>query len=182
MENCPAQNATHSDISRTSLITCLAVLADNAVNAAGAKRSNAPSVMDAAQSTRIRGNEPPFWRVVVSCNEERTAQCHCGLLRVIAAGEPERVYVCHCRACQRRTGAVVHSGCAYPKSQVRIEGDDKIYERDADSGFKIRFISARTAAATCSGKATKTPTSTGSRWAASPIRTSRRQPSRCGRR
>ena len=68
---------------------------------------NAPSVMDAAQSTRIRGNEPPFWTVVMSCNEERTAQCHCGELRVIASGEPERVYVCHCRACQRRTGAVV---------------------------------------------------------------------------
>jgi hypothetical protein len=49
------------------------------------------------------------------------------------------VYVCHCRACQRRTGAVVHSGCAYQKSQVRIEGDNNIYERDADSGFKIRF-------------------------------------------
>ena len=68
-----------------------------------------------------------------------TAQCHCGALRVIASGELERVYVCHCRACQRRTGAVVHSGWAYPKSQVRIEGDNKIYERDADSGFKIRF-------------------------------------------
>jgi hypothetical protein len=35
--------------------------------------------------------------------------------------------------------AVVHSGCAYPKSQVRVEGDNKIYKRDADSGFKIRF-------------------------------------------
>src|SRR6266852_922044 len=70
---------------------------------------------------------------------ERTAQCHCGSLRVIASGEPERVYVCHCRAYQHRTGIAFHSGCAYPKSQVRIEGDNKIYERDADSGFKIRF-------------------------------------------
>jgi hypothetical protein len=66
---------------------------------------------------------------------ERTPQCHCGSLRVIAAGERERVYVCHCRACQRRTGAVVHSDCAYPKAQVQIEGDNKIYEREADSGF-----------------------------------------------
>jgi hypothetical protein len=33
-------------------------------------------------------------------------------------------------------GAVVHSGCACSKSQVRIEGDNKIYERDADSGFQ----------------------------------------------
>ena len=51
---------------------------------------------------------------------ERMAQCHCGTLKAIAAGEPERVYVCHCRACQRRTGAVVHSGARYLKSQVRI--------------------------------------------------------------
>jgi hypothetical protein len=66
---------------------------------------------------------------------ERTAQCHCGSLRVTASGEPERVYVCHCRACQRRTGGVVHFRSHYPKSQVRIEGDNRIYERDADSGF-----------------------------------------------
>ena len=40
---------------------------------------------------------------------ERTAQCHCGSLRVIASGEPERVYVCHCRACQHRTRTAFHS-------------------------------------------------------------------------
>jgi hypothetical protein len=58
---------------------------------------------------------------------------HCGSLRVVASGEPEFVYVCHCRSCQRRTGAVVHSGCAYPKDQVRIEGDNNVYERDTVS-------------------------------------------------
>jgi len=70
---------------------------------------------------------------------ERTAECHCGQLCVIASGEPERVYLCHCRACQRRTGAVVHSGAFYPKSEVRIEGDHKIYARKADSGYESRF-------------------------------------------
>jgi hypothetical protein len=30
---------------------------------------------------------------------ERIGQCHCGSLRVIATGEPERVYICHCEAC-----------------------------------------------------------------------------------
>ncbi len=70
---------------------------------------------------------------------ERTAECHCGSLRVVASGEPERVYLCHCKACQRRTGAVVHSGASYPKNRVQIAGKHKIYERDADSGFKIRF-------------------------------------------
>jgi hypothetical protein len=70
---------------------------------------------------------------------ERVAQCHCGSLRVIAVGEPSFVYLCHCLACQRRTGAVVHSGCSFPKDRVRIEGQSKIYERDAASGRKTRF-------------------------------------------
>lgn len=70
---------------------------------------------------------------------ERMAQCHCGSLRVFASGEPQSVYVCHCKACQRRTGAVVHSGSSWPKAQVRIEGEHKIYARLADSGFEIRF-------------------------------------------
>jgi hypothetical protein len=27
---------------------------------------------------------------------QRVGECHCGALKVIAAGEPERVYLCHC--------------------------------------------------------------------------------------
>ena len=47
--------------------------------------------------------------------------------------------VCHCKACQRRTGAVVHSGAYYNKSQVRPEGPEKVYTRDAQEGRKISF-------------------------------------------
>jgi hypothetical protein len=70
---------------------------------------------------------------------ERTAQCHCGSLKVIASGEPERVYLCHCKACQRRTGTAFHFGTGWAKTQVRIEGKHKIYQRGADSGSNIRF-------------------------------------------
>jgi hypothetical protein len=70
---------------------------------------------------------------------ERVAECHCGALKAIASGEPDRVYVCHCKACQRRTGAVIHNGTRWRKSQVRIEGEHKAYARKADSGFEIRF-------------------------------------------
>ncbi|HXQ52542.1 MAG TPA: GFA family protein [Stellaceae bacterium] len=70
---------------------------------------------------------------------ERTAQCHCGALRVIASGDPGFVNLCHCQACQRRTGAVVHSGAYYPKAQVRIEGASKVYVRTAAEGRKLRF-------------------------------------------
>jgi len=60
-------------------------------------------------------------------------------LKAIATGEPDSVYVCHCKACQHRTGAVVHSGCVYPKERVQIAGEEKVYARMADSGFEIRF-------------------------------------------
>ena len=70
---------------------------------------------------------------------ERTATCHCGQLKAIASGEPGSVYFCHCKACQRRTGAIIHNGSRWAKSQVRIEGEHKIYGRIADSGFEIRF-------------------------------------------
>ena len=69
---------------------------------------------------------------------ERTAQCHCGSLRVIATGDPEFVNVCHCQACQRRTGAVVHSGAFYRKEQVRTEGATKVYARDVEGVRKVR--------------------------------------------
>src|SRR6266571_8896140 len=68
-------------------------------------------------SGKLAGEEPM----------ERTAQCHCGSLRVIASGEPERVYLCHCKACQRRTGTAFHFGTSWLKGQVRIEGERKIY-------------------------------------------------------
>jgi hypothetical protein len=71
---------------------------------------------------------------------ERTAECHCGQLQVVAAGEPERIYLCHCKACQRRTGTAFHFGTGWPKARVRIAGEYKVYERGADSGSKIRFF------------------------------------------
>jgi hypothetical protein len=33
----------------------------------------------------------------------------------------------------------MHSGAAYSKSKVRVEGASKIYARNADSGYEIRF-------------------------------------------
>ena len=70
---------------------------------------------------------------------ERTGQCHCSSFQVIATGEPERVYLCHCKACQRRTGTAFHFGATYRREQVRLDGERKIYEREADSGYEIRF-------------------------------------------
>jgi hypothetical protein len=58
-------------------------------------------------------------------------------------GDPERVYLCHYNAGQRRTGTAFHFGGSFPKEQMRLDGERKIYERDADSGYRIRFLPHR---------------------------------------
>ena len=69
----------------------------------------------------------------------RTAQCHCGSLRARTTGEPLIVNLCHCRDCQRRTGALAGSGAIFEKTQVTLEGEQKVFERDAAEGRKLRF-------------------------------------------
>ena len=73
---------------------------------------------------------------------DRIAQCQCGSLRAIAAGEPGSVYLCHCKACQRRTGTVVHTGAYYPKENVRFEGPSNIYTRVAAGRVPPRGVGA----------------------------------------
>jgi hypothetical protein len=70
---------------------------------------------------------------------ERVAHCHCGSLRAVLTGEPERVYLCHCQACQHRTGAIFHSGAYCRREQVRTEGPFTEYVRQAASGLSLRF-------------------------------------------
>lgn len=70
---------------------------------------------------------------------ERVAQCQCGALRAHVVGETDRVNICHCQACQRRTGAPVHFGAFWPRSQVRFEGNSRAYARPADSGRRVTF-------------------------------------------
>ncbi len=70
---------------------------------------------------------------------ERLAQCHCGSLRATTSGEPLLINMCHCKACQRRTGALAGHGAAFAKTQVRIQGPSKVFERDGQAGRKVRF-------------------------------------------
>jgi hypothetical protein len=70
---------------------------------------------------------------------ERSACCHCRALSLIATGEPTVVNCCHCNACQRRTGAVMHSGAYFPKAQIRAQGSEKTYTRDVGDGRTINF-------------------------------------------
>src|SRR3954451_19438200 len=49
------------------------------------------------------------------------------------------VTICHCRDCQRRTGALAGSGAIFEKTQVTIEGERKVFERNGQEGRKLRF-------------------------------------------
>ena len=71
---------------------------------------------------------------------EKTATCACGSLRVTVTGDPAVVNVCHCQSCQRRTGSVMHVGVYFLKPNVRAEGPETLFVRDAEEGGrKIRF-------------------------------------------
>ena len=70
---------------------------------------------------------------------ERLAQCHCGSLRATTFGEPLLVAICHCKACQRRTGALAASVAGFAQARVAIEGETKVFDRDGQSGRKVRF-------------------------------------------
>src|SRR5215831_16714172 len=57
----------------------------------------------------------------------------------MATGNPAFVLACHCRECQRRTGAILHTGAYYDQAKVRVDGPAKLYVREGSSGGKVRF-------------------------------------------
>jgi len=61
-------------------------------------------------------------------------QCHCGNIHYEAEIKPEPVTVCHCDDCQRLTGSPFRVTVMAPRSDIRIEGEPKIYRRRAESG------------------------------------------------
>jgi hypothetical protein len=70
---------------------------------------------------------------------ERVAQCSCGRLRAVCGGSPDKVSICHCNECRRRTGSAFGIAAFYPRARVRIEGADKTFRRNSDSGFPVVF-------------------------------------------
>jgi len=65
---------------------------------------------------------------------QRTAQCACGAVQVVAAGEPVSVVACHCVDCQRRTGSVFGVGAYYPDDRITISGATCEFVRPTDAG------------------------------------------------
>lgn len=78
----------------------------------------------------------------------RNASCSCGLLSLVALGEPKGVSICHCLACQARTGSTYGVQASFHEDQVTITGESKEYVRIGDEGSRIRFHFCRNCGAT----------------------------------
>ena len=65
---------------------------------------------------------------------QRTAQCSCGSVKVVALGEPSSVVACHCFECQRRTGSVLGVGAYFPQEQITVSGVTSQFVRPTESG------------------------------------------------
>jgi hypothetical protein len=65
------------------------------------------------------------------------AKCQCGGLRFVVTGEPVMVNMCHCTECQRRSGVPLTVNAYFKETDVRIEGEHKIYPRAAPEGRQL---------------------------------------------
>jgi hypothetical protein len=69
----------------------------------------------------------------------RRAECACGQLSAVCAGEPFRVSVCHCLDCKRRTGGAFSFNARFPEADVSIEGRANEFTRISDEGNRATF-------------------------------------------
>ena len=70
---------------------------------------------------------------------QRRAECSCGGLVAVCAGDPMRISVCHCLNCKRRTGSAFGVTAWYGGDQVTLSGSSKAYERIGDEGGRATF-------------------------------------------
>ncbi len=57
-----------------------------------------------------------------------TGGCSCGLVRLIATGDPLRVGICHCLDCRKHHGAVFYAAAIFPAAAVMVTGDTRSYK------------------------------------------------------
>lgn len=63
-----------------------------------------------------------------------TGGCICGAIRYQCSAEPMMTANCHCRSCQRASGGAFVTILAVPRDAVKITGEAKYYDVEADSG------------------------------------------------
>ena len=56
-----------------------------------------------------------------------TGGCLCGDVRIMAAGDPNRVGLCHCLDCRKHHGALFYAAAIFPQDAVTVEGETRDY-------------------------------------------------------
>lgn len=64
--------------------------------------------------------------------------CLCGAIRYECSAEPVFSGNCHCRDCQRISGGGYVSTFFVPEDSVTITGEVKYYDKNGDSGHRVR--------------------------------------------
>lgn len=63
----------------------------------------------------------------------RVAECNCGQLQVTVVGpDPKRISLCHCNLCQKQSGSAFAIQARFPKEQVTIKGESKVWKFPED--------------------------------------------------
>ena len=69
--------------------------------------------------------------------ETRTGGCLCGKVRYRVPAQPLATAICHCRHCQRQAGSAFSVVAVFPRSELKLEGDLKVFEDRGTSGQKV---------------------------------------------
>jgi hypothetical protein len=69
----------------------------------------------------------------------RRAECSCGHLTAICAGEPMRVSVCHWLDCKRRTGSAFSFNARFAEDDLSIQGRAAEFTRIGDEGGRCAY-------------------------------------------
>lgn len=68
----------------------------------------------------------------------RTGGCLCGAVRYECSADPVWSGNCHCRDCQRISGGAYISTFLVPENSVTITGEVKYFDKNGDSGHRVR--------------------------------------------
>jgi len=67
-----------------------------------------------------------------------TGGCLCGAIRYQSSAEPVFSGNCHCRDCQNISGSGYVATLFVPEGTVNITGEVKYYDKNGDSGHRVR--------------------------------------------
>src|SRR3954463_8839234 len=67
----------------------------------------------------------------------RIASCQCRGFSVVFSCEPTFINLCHCQDCQRRSGVPLTCNAYFPKGDTALEGEYRIYSREALDGRRL---------------------------------------------